>query len=109
MAGKDLLDIELIEAVALLSALSQDAAQYLQQGIENPNDKWRQKSLHMRAIKHLSEALEVMATNPDVRTIKEWVIDHENKRGAEWCEQWGDWFWNTIEQSIMYALYTTGR
>ena len=50
-----------------------------------------------------------MATNPDIRTVKEWVIDHENKRGAEWVTQWGDWFWDIIQQSVMYALFTTGR
>ena len=108
MAGKDLLDIEIIEAVALLSALSEAAARNLQQELES-GVKWREKNAHMRAMKHFSEALEVMATNPDIHTIKEWVIDVENKRGAEWVTQWGDWFWDIIQQSVMYALFTTGR
>ena len=50
-----------------------------------------------------------MATNPDIHTIKEWIVDHENKRGAEWVEKWGDWFYDIIQQSVMYALFTTGR
>ena len=108
MAGKGYLDIEMIETAALLSALSERAARSLQEELET-GEKWYEKSAHMRAMKHLSEALEVMATNPDIHTVKEWLIDHENKRGAEWCEQWGEWFYNTIMQSVMYALFTTGR
>ena len=102
------MDIEIIEAVALLSALSEAAAKNLQEEIES-GQKWREKTAHMRAIKHFSEALEVMATNSDIHTIKEWVVDHENKRGAEWVAQWGDWFWDIVQQSVMYALFTTGR
>lgn len=108
MAGKGYLDIEMIETVALLSALSEAAARNLQEELES-GVKWREKNVHMRAMKHLSEALEVMATNPDIHTIKEWIVDHENKRGAEWAAQWGDWFYDAILQSVIYAVGTTGR
>ena len=104
MAERDLLNIEIIEAAALLSALSQSAVQHLQEELEG-GGKWRDKVLHMRAMKHFSEALEVMAVNSDVKTLKDWLAFHEERRGAEWVEQWGDWFYNNIMQSVMYARY----
>ena len=45
MAGKDLLDIEMIETAALLSALSERAVCNLQQEFET-GEKWREKNLH---------------------------------------------------------------
>ncbi|MBR2388131.1 MAG: hypothetical protein IKB02_09875 [Clostridia bacterium] len=105
---KDILDIELIETVALFTELSKIAACQLQHEVET-HEHWRQKSTHMRAIKHFSEALEVMATNSTIHTVKEWVLYYENQRGMEWCNQWGDWFWNAIEQSVMYAMFVIER
>ena len=106
MSAWDLLNIEVIEAVALLSALSQNAVKYLQEEIEG-GEKWREKSMHMQAMKHFAEALEVMAVNPNVKTMRDWVEYHEQRRGAEWIEQWGQWFYDSISKSVMYALYTS--
>lgn len=107
MAERDPLNIEIIEAIALLSALSQSAAKHLQEEIEG-GGKWRQKSTHMKAMRHFAEAVEVMATNPNVKTMKDWIVFHEERRGAEWIEQWGDWFYNSIIQSVMHALFISG-
>lgn len=104
MAEKDVLNIEIIEAVALLSALSQSAAQRLQEEMEG-GAKWREKSLHMRAMRHFSEAVEVMAVNPNVKTMTDWIAFNEERRGAEWVVEWGDWFYNSVTQSVMYARY----
>ncbi|MBR0443671.1 MAG: hypothetical protein IIX15_04955 [Clostridia bacterium] len=106
MSAWDLLNIEVIEAAALLSTLSQNAVKYLQEEIEG-GGKWREKSMHMQAMKHFSEALEVMAGNPSVKTMRDWIEFHEQRRGAEWIEQWGQWFYDSITKSVMYALYTS--
>lgn len=81
MSAWDLLNIEVIEAAALLSALSQNAVKYLQEELEG-GEKWREKSMHMQAMKHFSEALEVMAVNPSVKTMRDWVEFHEQRRGG---------------------------
>ena len=100
--GKDLLDIELIEAVGMLTVLAEKAQLHLHEAQES-QERWRMKNRHMRTMKYLSEAIEIMAINPEIHTIKQWYLDYENKRGAEWCERWGEWLWNDVVQSIMYA------
>lgn len=101
-ARKELLDVDLMEAVAMLAALAEGTAAYLHQEQES-GERWRRKKAHLGALKILSEAVEAMANNPDIPTVKQWLLDYEKRRGTEWEMMWGDWFWNNVEQAVMYA------
>ena len=99
---KDLLDVDLMEAVAMLQALAEGVAQGLHDEMES-GERWRRKKAHVGATKILSEAIEAMANDAEIKTVKQWLLAYEQRRGTEWEMMWGDWFWNNVEQAVMYA------
>jgi len=99
---KDLLDIDLIEAVAMLRVLADGAEEHLHTEQET-GEIWRRKKAHVSAMKMLTESIKGMVDNSEITTVRQYLLDYEKQRGAEWEAVWGDWFWNRVEQAVMYA------